>query len=73
MMKIDHTIKCVRKSGYHLGTILGTILRTMVAFFCVVKIEISSNFKIFVMFWVPNGTQSGTQNFFIVKFGVSAF
>ena len=25
MMKIDHSIKCVRKFGYHLGTILGTI------------------------------------------------
>ena len=53
MMKIDHTIKCVRKfgyhPGYHLGTIRhsgyhwGTILGTMVAFLCAVKIEISSN------------------------------
>ena len=78
MMKIDHTIKCVRKFGYHLGTILGTIwvpfdimgtigdfwttiLGTMIAFLCAIKIKISSNFDIYVLFWVPNGTQTGTQ------------
>ena len=42
MMKIDHTIKCVRKFGYHLGTILGTI---WVPFDILGTIEVPS--------WVP--------------------
>ena len=53
----------IRHSGYHWGTILGT----MVAFLCAIKIEISSNFEIFVLFWVPNGTQSGTQMHMVPK------
>ena len=63
LMKIDNTIKInVSGSGYHhwyrLGTIRhsgyhwGTILGTMVAFLCAIKIEISSNFEIFVLFWI---------------------
>ena len=56
MMKIDQSIKCARKFGYRLYTILGTIrhfgyhwgavLGTIIPILCTVKIESLPNFNI---------------------------
>ena len=57
MMKIDHTIKCVKKFGYHLGTILGTI---WVPFDILGTIGVPS--------WVPGGIFVCYKNRDFLKF-----
>ena len=53
---LGYYLGTLRHSGYHWGTILGTIM----AKFCVVKNRFFEIFHIIFSIWVPNGTQSGT-------------
>ena len=87
MMKNHHLKTFVREFGYHFGTIMGTVwvpLDTLgiigVLFWVPLwwifenqKIDFLRFFTFTSVLWVPNGTQSGTPNFFIVKCEVSAF